>query len=335
MKKFLALALALAMVLSLAACGAKKEEAVAAAPKDEYPSKAVKIIIPFGAGGSTDMGGRVIAACLPQFLPGNYVVENQAGGSAIPGTVAVLNEKADGYTLGYNWYASFNFRPQFMQTNYTMDDFKMICGMTIQRNTLFIRPDDKRFSDVDSLVAYAKAHPGELNFSCGAANSWQLLITLGFLNAYGIADKVVEVPFTSANESSTQLLAGNIDFALLETATFTSALSAGTIKPICSFEGDRNTAAHKDCPTIGELGHPEVANVAENRLVICAPKDVPQDVCDKLSKACEQMCKDENFIILSEKCQQVIEFKTGDEVTKQLKDGMDTVNNLLKQAGMK
>jgi len=146
---------------------------------------------------------------------------------------------------------------------------------------------------------------------------------------------VTEVPFTSANESSNMLLAGNVDFCVLETATFTSALAAKTILPICSFEGNRNTDAHPDCPTIGELGHPEVADVAENRLVIVAPKDLDQGIADKIEAACEKMCKDENFLVLSKKCQQVIEFKTGADATKQLKDGMDTVNELLKMAGMK
>ena len=112
MKKLISAMLAMAMCFSLVACGAKEEPAPAPAPEatpeasepapapaesaaDKYPEKAVKIIIPYGAGGSTDMGGRVVASCMPGFLPGNYVVENQAGGAAIPGTLAVAQEAAD------------------------------------------------------------------------------------------------------------------------------------------------------------------------------------------------------------------------------------------------
>ena len=92
MKKLISAMLAMAMTFSLVAC-AKSEPAPAPAPApeastsepapapaesaaDKYPEKAVKIIIPYGAGGSTDMGGRVVASCMPGFLPGNYVVEN-------------------------------------------------------------------------------------------------------------------------------------------------------------------------------------------------------------------------------------------------------------------
>lgn len=351
MKKLISALLAMAMTFSLVACGGGSEPAPAPAPEatpeqsepapapaesaaDKYPEKAVKIIIPYGAGGSTDMGGRVVASCLPGFLPGNYVVENQAGGAAIPGTLAVAQEAADGYTLGYNWYASFNFRPQFMETNYTMDDFTMICGTTIQCNTLFIRPDETRFTDVESLIAYINAHPGELNFSCGAASSWQLLVALGFLNAYDAADKCVEVPYTSARESALALMAGDVDFALLETATFTAELKSGDIKPICSFESEPNTAMHEGVPTIGELGHPEVAEVAANRIVICGPAGMDPEVVAKIESAVAEMSKDENFLMLSANCNQVIDFKTSAEVTTELKEGMDDVKELMIAAGI-
>ena len=346
MKKLISAMLAMAMCFSLVACGGTEEpapepektpeatepapapEAPAESAADKYPEKAVKIIIPSGAGGSTDMGGRVVASCMPGFLPGNYVVENQAGGAAIPGTLAVAQEAADGYTLG------FNFRPQFMETNYTMDDFTMICGTTIQANTLFIRPDETRYTDAESLIAYINDHPGELNFSCGAASSWQLLVALGFLNAYDCADKVVEVPYTSARESALALMAGDVDFALLETATFTAELKSGDILPIVSFESARNEAAHPDCPTVGELGHPEVAEVAANRIVICGPAGMDPEVVAKIESAVAEMCKDENFLMLSANCNQVIDYKTSEEVTNELKNGMDDVKELMIAAGI-
>ena len=372
MKKLLAMFLALAMVLSLAACGEqppttteapKTTEAPApastaatapasteapapqtteAAPAPtqsdaaaKYPEKAVKVIIPYGAGGSTDMGGRVVAKYLEKYLGGSFPAENQAGGAAVPGTLAVLNEapNATGYVLGYNWYASFNFRPQFMETNYTMDDFTFIAGITIQRNTLFIRKDETRFHDVDSLIQYIKDHPNELNYGCGAANSWQLLIMLNFLNAYGVADLCEEVPQNSAREVALQVLSGDLDFCLLETATFTAEMAEDGIATICSFEAARNPM-HPDCPTIGELGHPEVADVAANCLVLVAPAGIDPGIRAKLEDACRKMCEDEEFLKDSKNCNQDILFQDGETVTKALKDSLPEVLKLLKQAGM-
>jgi tripartite-type tricarboxylate transporter receptor subunit TctC len=350
MKKLIALLLAVVMVLGLAACGSANDATTQAqdnpatttqAPQnnaaDKYPEKAVRIIIPFGAGGSTDLGGRVVAQYLQKYLPGSsFPVENQGGGNAVPGTLMVLQDdpNATGYVLGYNWYASFNFRPQFLETaTYTMDDFTMICGMTTQRNTLFIRKDETRFHDVDSLIKYIKDHPGELNYGCGAANSWQLLIMLNFLNAYGVADLCEEVPQASAREVALQVLGGNLDFCLLETASFSAELEVDGIATICSFESNRNPV-HPDCPTIGELGHPEVADVAANCLVLCAPKGLDEGIRAKLEEACRKMCEDPDFLAESKNCKQDILFQTGAEVTAALKNSMPEVLKLLKQAGM-
>ena len=350
MKKLIALLLAVVMVLGLAACGSANDATTQAqdnpatttqAPQnnaaDKYPEKAVRVIIPFGAGGSTDMGGRVVAKYLEKYLPGSsFPVENQGGGNAVPGTIMVLQDdpNATGYVLGYNWYASFNFRPQFLETaTYTMDDFTMIAGITTQRNTLFIRKDETRFHDVDSLIAYIKAHPGELNYGCGAANSWQLLIMLNFLNAYGVADLCEEVPQASAREVALQVLSGDLDFCLLETATFTAEMASGDIQTICSFEKERNPM-HPDCPSIAELGHPEVADVAANCLVLVAPAGLDEGIRAKLEEACRKMSEDEEFLKDSKNCNQDILFQTGEEVTKALKASLPEVLKLLKQAGM-
>ena len=195
MKKIIALALTMALACSLASCGKSGGEtstdksnppssAATSNPQtpsnagsaDSYPEKAIKMIIPYSAGGASDMGGRVIASCLPTYLPGaTIVVENQAGGAAVPGTLAMATADPDGYTIGYNWYASYTLRPQIMETGYTMDDYKFICGITTQMNTLYVTADSP-FQTFEDLISYMKEHPGELNYTCGAAGSFQQLI---------------------------------------------------------------------------------------------------------------------------------------------------------------
>lgn len=357
MKKLLALVLAVVMVLGLAACSkpaastaaptaAPTQAATQAAdPAAAYPEKTAKVIIPFGAGGSTDLGGRVVVDGLNKSITGvkgNFIAENQAGGSAIPGTKAVLegNDTA-GYTLGYNWYASFNFRPQFMDCGYTIDDFTVICGMTIQCSSIVIRENETRFTDVESLIKYIEAHPDELNFSCGAANSWQLLIAMSFLNAYGVAEKVTEVPQASAAEARVQLEAGNLDFVLLETATFATEIKqiaeAGKqegcgVKFICGFEDGQNKKVPGQ-PTIGELGHPEVAKLAANRLVLVGPKGMDSAVVKKISDTCEALCKDADFLKKSDDASQVIVFMSGADALAEIKSSLEPLNALMKQAG--
>lgn len=351
MKKLCALALALVMVLTLVACGGSGSastgttttpdtttppattDTTPAAPAasgsaaDNYPEKAIKIIVPYSAGGASDMGGRIVASCLPTYLPGaTIVVENQAGGAAVPGTQAMATADPDGYTLGYNWYASFTLRPQIMDTGYTIDDFKIICGLTTQMNTLYVTTDSP-FQTFEDLISYMKAHPGELNYSCGAAGSFQQLICGSMLQATGT--EAVEVPYEGARPSALAMMAGDVDFCLLETATCTAELAAGTVRPLASFESKRNEKSHPDCPTIGELGYPEVAEMAANRTVLCVPAATDQAICDKIEAACEKLCQDENFLMLATNVDLVIEYVDGATCTKEIAASYDMISNLL------
>ena len=325
MKKAFVWLLTALMILSLAACGEKTPTASGSAPDpgssvtgnaDEYPAKAIKLIIPYSAGGATDMGGRVLASTLPTYLPGATIVcENQAGGAAVPGTLAMATADPDGYTVGYNWYASYTLRPQIMDTGYTIDDYKFICGITTQVNTLYVAANSP-FQTFEDLINYMKDHPGELNYSCGAAGSFQQLICGSMLNATGT--EAVEVPYEGARPSALAMMAGDVDFCLLETATCTAELEAGTVRPLASFEANRNEMSHPNCPTIGELGYPEVADVAVNRTVLCVPAATDQAICDKIEAACEELCKDENFIMLMNNCDLVPEFISGAQCEEEI-----------------
>lgn len=343
MKKLCGLILAAAMVLSLASCGQKEQSSstpaasTPAAPAasstqstgnaDSYPSKAIKMIIPYSAGGASDMGGRVIASCLPSYLAGaTIVVENQAGGAAVPGTLAMATADPDGYTIGYNWYASYTLRPQIMETGYSMDDYKFICGITTQMNTLYVSIDSP-FQTFEDLINYMKEHPGELNYSCGAAGSFQQLICGSMLKATGT--EAVEVPYEGARPSALAMMAGDVDFCLLETATCTAELEAGTVRPLASFESKRNEMSHPDCPTIGELGYPEVAEVATNRTILCVPADTDQAIVDKLEAACEQLAQDENFIMLANNCDLVIDYISGEQCEEEIAKCYEMLGDLL------
>ncbi len=346
MKKIIALALAMALACSLASCGKPGGEtstdksnlpsgAATSNPQtpsnagsaDSYPEKAIKMIIPYSAGGASDMGGRVIASCLPTYLPGaTIVVENQAGGAAVPGTLAMATSDPDGYTIGYNWYASYTLRPQIMETGYAMDDYKFICGITTQMNTLYVTADSP-FQTFEDLISYMKEHPGELNYSCGAAGSFQQLICGSMLQATGT--EAVEVPYEGARPSALAMMSGDVDFCLLETATCTAELSAGTVRPLASFESKRNEGAHPDCPTIGELGYSEVAEVATNRTILCVPAATDQAICDKLEAACEKLCQDENFLTLADNVDLVIEFVDGATVKEEIATCYDKLGELL------
>lgn len=341
MKRMLALILAIAMSLCLSACGgstpanasaapstAPTASASSAAPSSNYPAKAIKIIVPYSAGGATDMGGRVVASVLPSHLTGaTCVVENQAGGAAVPGTLAMAQADPDGYTLGYNWEASWLLRPQIMDTGYSYEDYTFIAGITVQKNALYVT-EDSPFKTLEDLLSYMKEHPGELNYSCGAAGSWQQMIA-GTLFHYADVE-AVEVPYEGARPSALAMMAGDVDFCVLELATCTAELEAGTVRALCTFEGKRNEQSTPDVRAIGECGYPEVATIAQQRTVICGPAGLPDDVVEKLSASLKSLCEDENFIMLMENCDLVPEFADSETITNEIINNYPLLTDIIK-----
>ncbi len=310
MKKFLVFVLSAAMILSLAACGATAGTASASPSASSagtaatdagtsgssYPSKAITMVVPYSAGGATDIGGRLLCSVLPNYLEGAAViVENQAGGATIPGCNYIKDSDPDGYTIGYNWGAAWVLRPQIMETGYTNDDFTFICGITVQKNALYVNADSP-FQTLDDLLQYAKEHPGELNYSCGASGSYQQLIC-GALQYYA-GFEAVEVPYEGARPAAIGMLAGDLDFCLLELATCSAELAAGSVRCLATFEKERCKST-PDVESIVELGYPEVADIATHYCMIVGPAGIPDEVVAKIDAACKAACEDETFLKLA------------------------------------
>jgi tripartite-type tricarboxylate transporter receptor subunit TctC len=323
-KRMSALALFLAFSLvaaSLAGCGSSNATAssavsatssqpssAAASKTSDYPNKPITSIVAWSAGGATDVSMRMLACVLPIYLNGqSIVVENQAGGAAVPGTNAIAQAKNDGYTIGMNWDASFILRPHIMEVPYTLDDFTYICGIYTQRNCIYVNADSP-FKTVEDLVEYAKAHPGELNYSPGAIASYQHLIAEAFLKAADIKAEVV--PYDSARPAAVAMMGGNLDFCVLEVPTCYEEYKAGTIRALCTFEADR-PAALPDIPTALESGYDVSFPNCQN---IIGPAGMPKEAVEKLALAVKECLSDPEYIKMAENAGMELNYKTGEEL---------------------
>lgn len=341
MKRYFAFALTLLLVLSLAACGQGSSAAPAAAspaasgsetapassapaPVSNYPTKAITAIIPYSAGGATDLAGRLVANYWPKHLSGStLVIENQAGGAAVPGTLAVADADPDGYTLGFNWMASWILRPQIMDTGYAVDDFTFIAGVTVQHTALFVTADSE-FKTLDDLLTYAAAHPGDLTYSCGAANSFQQLIAGVLCQATGL--DAVHVPYEGARQSALGMMAGDLDFAVLEVPTCAAELQAGTVRMLCTFEDTRYEA---NTPTIVELGHKNA--VCMQRVMFVGPAGMDQAAVKVISDTIKSICADPEFVAKATELSTDIEFADSETITREIKESYTALGPVIKQ----
>ena len=292
MKKLLAIVLAVCMVFCFAACGEKtpaKEDV-----KDVYPSKTITCIVPWAAGGSSDVSMRLVASVISEYLGQGMVIDNQPGGSAIPGTQAQADAAADGYTLGMNTNASFILRPLVADVTYKMDDFTFICAFASQRNVIAV-PKDSPFNTIKDLIDYAKANPGKLKFAGSTVASGQHLI--GAYLGQEAGCEFTHYPTSGGSESVTVLLGHNADFAIIQAGEGLSSYQSGDIRYLCLMDETRSTTV-PDVPTIGEE-IPELAKIyIPYTSVIVAPKGLPEEVKTKLQDAFQKIMSDEAFLKL-------------------------------------
>ncbi len=248
----------------------------------------------------------------PTYFGQALVVENQAGGAAVPGTLATLKANPDGYTIGYNWMASFILRPQIMDTGFSFEDATFICSITTQHTAIFVR-NESPFKTLEDLVKYALANPGKLTYSGGAANSWQQLV-MGALNLATGMD-TVHVPYEGARQAALATLSGDLDFCVVEVPTAAAELAAGTMRMLVTFENQRFDA---NTPTLNELGYN--MDACMQRSIIIGPAGMDPKVVEKLAQAFKAACEDKTFLELAKKSAFDVEWVDGATVRKEIEE---------------
>lgn len=247
--------------------------AAAQAPND-YPGKTIRIVVPFGAGGTVDASARLIAEQVAKPFGVPVIVENRAGGGGVVGTSEVAKAPADGYTLLFG-----SPIPIFLSTrrdlSFTWESFASIAPVNKFDHVLAVGPSfpAKTFSD---FIAYAKQNSGKLNYGTTGFGAVTHLGTELFAQTFGI--KAVPVPFRGNNEALTALMSGDVQFILLSPFFAFPQHKAGNIIALANMSAERSPF-FPDVPAIGELGYPNLAVEALNGLL--APAGTPNEIIEK------------------------------------------------------
>lgn len=255
MKKYLAVVLAVAMVLSLAACGkqeapaASTTPAVAEAPKEFKPTyKTLNIICPFNPGGAVDTYCRLVQKYAPQYTDINIVVTNIAGASGTIGMKEILSHENDG-----TYMAAFNVGPGWCNTKdrtipYTDKEFTGVAGL-FSASQLLCLPESKNYNDFDSFVAYAKANPGKLSIGVSGTGNIPYFSVNEINRKYGTDIKVVV--FDGETNALAEMLGGHISGMVASTVTAVSIINNKQAKPVLIFT-DQRESYFADVPCMGE-----------------------------------------------------------------------------------
>jgi len=240
-----------------------------------YPDRSVRVIIAFAAGGTIDTLGRIVAQKLSEVWGQSVFVENRGGASGNIGAQAAAQSPPDGYTL--------HLGGQVLAVNVTLapikgfdpgKDFEPIIWIATARDVLMVPPNSP-FRSVQDLTAYAKAHPGELNYaSLGVGSSGHLATTL-FSDLAGI--KVQHVPYSQA---VTDMISGRISLWITTLGGAIGNIQTGKMRAL-AVSGRERAAQLPDVPTFQELG---VGFVDETSwYALFAPKGTPKEIIAKIN----------------------------------------------------
>ena len=267
-------------------------QAFAQAKADNYPSRPLRLIVPFAPGGASDTVGRIIQPAMADLLKQQVVVDNRGGASGNIGVEITARATPDGYTfllgnigtMAINpvYYTKFPYRP--------LKDLIPITQVVDVPSALAVHPSMPT-KNVKELVAYLKSHPGKVNYGAAAPSSASTLEMLAFLRATGT--DAVMVPYKGgAGPAVIGALSNEVQMIMLTFSSIVTFAKQGRLRMVSVIQPERNPAL-PGVPTMREQGLNMTVGSWQGLFV---PKGTPQPVVDRLYKVGIAMMKDPRVV---------------------------------------
>ena len=256
-------------VALIALCGAVHSQT--------YPSRPVRLIIPFSAGGAADVPGRILADRLTHALGQQVVIDNRPGAGSTIGAEAAAKSPPDGYTLFMISNTHFVSAALYKKLTYdSLNDFTPITQVTSAPNILIIHPSLPA-KNVKELIALAKSRPGQINYASSGNGSTQHLTGALFCKMAGI--NMTHIPYRGSGPVTADLIAGQVQVGFPGIAGMLPHIKAGRLRALGVTSAKRSPEL-PDVPTIAEAGVKGYEMVAW--FGIAAPKGLPRDIQSQL-----------------------------------------------------
>jgi len=259
-----------------------------AAHAQDYPSRTVKIVVAFPAGGPTDFVARVLADKLKGALGQSVIIENKPGANAAIGAESVAKSDPDGYTLFFTTAGAVVINPH-MRANLPYDPIKDFAPITLVVNTMevLVVKSDTPMKSATDLVAFAKSRPdGIAMASTGVGSPPHLALEL-FKSSSGA--NVLHVPYRGAAPAVTDVVGGQVHAMFADLPVLMPQIKGGTLRPI-GVGSKRRASVLPDVPTLDEQGIKDV--YADNWYALFAPAKTPAPVIARLNAAVNAVLKD-------------------------------------------
>ena len=249
--------------------------------QDAYPSKTITMIIPFAAGGSTDVIGRLVAEGLRTVLGQPFAVDNRGGAGGAVGTAAIAKAAPDGYTIGMGTASTLAINPATYKSLPfdVLQDLTPIGNIAAVPNIMSVNAAVKA-ATMAEFIALAKAQPGKLAYASPGYGSVGHLLGEQFKLATGT--DILHVPYRGMGPALNDAIGGQVQVVYDNLPTSLELVKSGKLRGL-GLSGEKRVAALPDLPTFGELGLNDLNWMAFFGLI--APKDTPAPIVRRLNEA--------------------------------------------------
>jgi tripartite-type tricarboxylate transporter receptor subunit TctC len=259
----------------------------ALASAQDFPSKPIKLIVPFPPGGPNDIIARVVGQRMSELIKQPVVIDNRGGQGGVLGTDAVAKAASDGYTIGIVSVSSLVINPTMEKVPYDVArDFAPVTLVTTVPEMLVVA-SNVAARDMGELVALARGQPGKLNFASAGVGGLPHLA--GELFKLTARIDIVHVPYRGAAPAINDLLGQQVQMAFLDLPVILPHIKSGMLRPI-ALGAPKRAPTSPEVPTTAEVGMPDL--LIENWYGMIAPAGTPANIVNLLNRVTNEAMSD-------------------------------------------
>ena len=264
--------------------------ATPAPAQDKYPSKTVKIVVPYAPGGATDITSRLFGEQLKNILGQSFVVENKPGAFGILGIEEMARSKPDGHTLFVGNVSTNSITPVLFEKKFSINfekDVVSVSRLAIYPSFLVTTTANFDIKSVADLIAHAKKNPGKVRYTSAGVGSFPHFDMEVFSRRAGV--EMTHIPNkTGAAGMINDLVVGDVQAAVINSASTAAMIKSGSLRPIAVL-AEKRLAQYPDVPTLAEAGYPGVGTLHWQSML--APANTPKETLAILFKAIVEASK--------------------------------------------
>jgi tripartite-type tricarboxylate transporter receptor subunit TctC len=298
-----------------------------------YPDRPIKLIVPFGPGGSTDLAARLVAEFAGRELGQSIVVENKAGAGGSLGMEFVARSKPDGYTLGMATVSTHGSNPAVYAGRLKYDpvkDFAPVTNVATTPSVFAVNPGRVKATTMKEFVAQAQAQPKKLSFASPGMGSLGHANIEHFMHLAKM--DLLHAPYKGAGQAMNDAVAGQVDAITDNLPSALPHIKSGKLRALAVLSEKRSPAL-PDVPTYGELGYPAMGGGGWFGVV--APAGTPQPVVAKLNAAIHKAMKNPEFVRRMDESGATLIPGTPADFAKQIQQAMERYRRVAEVADIR